>query len=189
MHSECMGTAWLAPGELPVRLSRQACISQPLTPFLRKILASLTRFISSFQKRGQECFCFQTTIAKYLRCSVRTVQRAIAELVRRGLAEVQRRGRAAAILRVLGITQNQQQNEQPAALSGGSSGGSKQPLSINESVSVLNIERREMYTPSVVFLHPESPKTPPPKKKTAREAVIDRIAAWWDKEQVIRATR
>ena len=154
---------------------------------LKTIIQSLIRFIRSFERRQRQCFAFQRTMARYLKCSVRTIQNAIAALTTEDAWErfgarlkVTRRGPTSAVYELLGAPDNRQLSFDFAGGPCGSSCVSSPPASISESSESLRRERREYSTPVVIFLRPERPDAPRKKTLTEhlREALSQKLTEW-----------
>jgi hypothetical protein len=137
-------------------------------------MESLMRLVRSFAGRNQECFYFQRTMAKALGCSVRTVQRAIAALKGEKRLAVDMRGPTSAVYRAIQDEQQQQLCLNFSADPGGPSGVASEPPPYMNPFESIRKWRREVFTPTVVFLRPQAPRKPP---KLDREAFIGKIAA------------
>lgn len=156
-----------------------------ITATVRWFMGSFTRFVRSFQARGQEFFYKQSAAARKMGCSLRTLQRVIKELVAQGRLKVSRRGATSATYAIVESTDQAQLCLPLGDDPGGSSGGSKPVPSIYESPRVLRVERREAFTPLVLFLRPEGRKataTPTPKLK--KPSLMERMITWYEKQGI-----
>ena len=148
-----------------------------LSAFLARICRAVVRFVQSFARREQECFCWQRTIARYLRCSVRTVQRAMRWLVDSGELAIRRRGPHSAVYEIAKPREEAQLSLDFGGGPGGSSGGSLGVPSIYDSSESLKCVRRQIETPRVVFLRPQAGGwTEKAKKPTLSERVFAYLA-------------
>ncbi len=119
--------------------------------FLSRRAQRLLDLIEWFSKTCQHIFPNQGTLAGYLKCSIRTVKRALAEL-RGQLVEVRRRYRRSNVYKLLEDPQMSlfSTDEMPAEKTTPNLPVPKRGPTVVVSNS-LKQERREMWTPLVIF--------------------------------------